>query len=344
MDAFVRFAPFLAVSVLLTARLDGQSPTARITLRGGPQAGTYDATGSPICKIFDSGADDHGFGAEFVADPPHGWRKGPPYLSHLWLSTPRMRSPTPDAVSFGVAGPNAAQASNLSGALPDLQQAIFRGRQDAVRNGKDDPLRRRSGRPRPSRWASVGCYPANDCPCSRTGDPLMRGFIRSDGPLVVAFLLAARLEAQMSKATFTLTGGPQAGSYEMNNASICETFGSGTEDHGFGADFLADPPHGWRKGPPYLSELSLRTPRLRNSKPDAVALRVTFTKWGTPETEIVYQVFTIPPALDPTPELGRKQTGKGRATVARAGGTFSATFSGETADGVRMEGTLECHQ
>ena len=172
----------------------------------------------------------------------------------------------------------------------------------------------------------------------------MRRFMLPAGLLVLASLLAARLEAQVSKATFTLTGGPQAGSYEMNNAAICETFGSGSEDHGFGADFLADPPHGWRKGPPYLSQLSLGTPRLRNPKPDAVALRVTFTKWGTPETEIVYQVFTIPPALDNTPELGRKQTGKGQATVTRAGGMFSATFSGETADGVRMEGTLECHQ
>src|SRR6476469_3551171 len=170
MDAFVRFAPFLAVSALLTARVDGQSPTARITLSGGPQAGTYDVTGSPICKIFDSGADDHGFGAEFVADPPHGWRKGPPYLSHLWLTTPRMRSPKPDAVSFGV----------------------------------------------------------------------------------------------------------------------------------------------------------------------------TFTKWGTPATEIDYKVYTIPPALDNNPELGRKQTGKGQATVTHAGGKLSAVFSGETADGVRMEGSVEC--
>ncbi|HEX3235202.1 MAG TPA: hypothetical protein VHR41_13460 [Gemmatimonadales bacterium] len=170
----------------------------------------------------------------------------------------------------------------------------------------------------------------------------MRSFIRSAGPLVVAFLLAARLDAQSPKARFTLTGGPQAGTYEMSGSPICKTFDSGADDHGFGAEFVADPPHGWRKGPPYLSHLWLATPRMRNPKPDAVSLGVTFTKWGTPATEIDYRVYTIPPALDNNPELGRKQTGTGRATVKRTGDKLSATFSGETADGVRMEGSVEC--
>jgi hypothetical protein len=157
----------------------------------------------------------------------------------------------------------------------------------------------------------------------------------------VSVLLAGALEGQARQARITLTGGPQAGTYEMNGAGVCRTFDD-REDRGFGAEFVADPPHGWRKGPPYLSHLWISTPRMRNPKPEAVSFGVTFSKWGTPTTEIYYQVFTIPPALDNEPGLGRKQTGKGQATVRRAGDKLSATFSGETQDGVKMEGSVVC--
>jgi hypothetical protein len=170
----------------------------------------------------------------------------------------------------------------------------------------------------------------------------MRGFIRIAGFLLMTALLAGHVEAQGAKARITLTGGPQAGSYEMNGSPVCETFGTGSEDRGFGAEFVADPPHGWRKGPPYLSHLWLSTPRMRNPKPDAVSFGVTFTKWGTPETEIQYKVYTIPRELDNNPELGRTLTGRGSATVRSAGGKLAATFSGQTEDGVRMEGSVEC--
>ena len=165
-------------------------------------------------------------------------------------------------------------------------------------------------------------------------------------PLVVSLalsaLLAGPLEAQARQASITLTGGPQAGTYEMHGSAVCKTFDSDGEDRGFGAEFVADPPHGWRKGPPYLSHLWISTPRMRTPKPEAVSFGVTFSKWGTPATEIDYKVFTIPPALDNEPGLGRKQTGKGQATVHRSGGELSATFSGETEDGVKMEGSVVC--
>ena len=170
----------------------------------------------------------------------------------------------------------------------------------------------------------------------------MNGAIRFAALLAVTVLTAGRLRAQAT-AHITLTGGPQAGSYEMSGSPVCDTYDSGTEDHGFGAEFVADPPHGWRHGPPYLSHLWISTPRMRNPKPEAVSFGVTFNKWGTPVTEINYKVYTIPPALDNNPELGRKQAGKGQATVRRAGNRLSATFSGETQDGVRMEGSVECH-
>ncbi|MFL5492744.1 MAG: hypothetical protein ACJ8DC_00015 [Gemmatimonadales bacterium] len=170
----------------------------------------------------------------------------------------------------------------------------------------------------------------------------MRAVARVAGLLAAPLLLVPGLHAQAPIALITLTGGPHAGIYEMSGSPICKTFDSGSDDRGFGAEFVADPPHGWRKGPPYLSHLWLTTPRMRNPKPDAVSLGVTFTKWGTPATEIDYKVYTIPPALDNNPELGRKQTGKGQATVRRAADKLSATFTGETADGVRMEGSVEC--
>ena len=170
----------------------------------------------------------------------------------------------------------------------------------------------------------------------------MRGPTRTVRSLAVLMLLAGGLEAQVPKAHITLTGGAQAGTYDMTGSPVCEAFDSGSEDHGFGAEFVADPPHGWRKGPPYLSHLWLSTPRMRNPNPGAVAFGVAFTKPTTPTTEIKYQVFTIPPETDNQPGLERAQTGKGQVTVRRAGDKLSATFSGETKDGVKMEGTVEC--
>ena len=170
----------------------------------------------------------------------------------------------------------------------------------------------------------------------------MHGFIRPAGLMMMAALLAGRVEAQSPKARITLTGGPQAGSYEMNGGALCVTSDIGPGDQGFSAEFLADPPRGWRKGPPYLSHLWLSTPRVRHPKPDAVSVGAAFSKWGTPTTEIQYKVFTIPRELDNNPELGRTLTGRGNANVRITGGNYTATFSGQTEDGVRIEGSLEC--
>jgi hypothetical protein len=160
--------------------------------------------------------------------------------------------------------------------------------------------------------------------------------------LAVSFLLAGPLQAQAAKAHITLTGGPQAGSYDMVGSPVCETFDDGKKDRGFGAEFVADRPQGWPKGAPYLSHLWISTPRMRNPKPDAVAFGVAFTKRGTPTTEIQYKVFTIPPELDNEPGLGRTRTGRGQAKVQQTASKLSATFSGETEDGVKMEGSVQC--
>ena len=171
----------------------------------------------------------------------------------------------------------------------------------------------------------------------------MTRFLHAAALLALASLIAATTaHAQGRKARFTLTGGPQAGSYEMTVGPVCESFDSGSEDHGFGAEFVAEPPRGWRKGPPYLSHMWLNVPRMRNPKPDALSLGVAFTKWGTPETEIKYEVFTIPRELDLHPEFEHKPTGRGEAKVQQSADAFSATFRGETADGVRIEGSLQC--
>jgi hypothetical protein len=106
----------------------------------------------------------------------------------------------------------------------------------------------------------------------------------------------------------------------------------------FGARFVADPPHGWHKGPPYLSQMVLRTPRMRNPKPGELWLAVGFTKWGTPRTEIKYEVFTIPPEPDPHPAHAKKPTGRGEAKARRSADRLSATFRGETADGYGSKG------
>ena len=61
MDGSIRFAGLLAVSFLLAGPLQAQAK-ARITLTGGPQAGSYEMVGSPVCKTFDDGSfSDSGF-------------------------------------------------------------------------------------------------------------------------------------------------------------------------------------------------------------------------------------------------------------------------------------------
>jgi hypothetical protein len=47
--------------------------------------------------------------------------------------------------------------------------------------------------------------------------------------------------------------------------------------------------------------------------------------------------------MKPDEDQAKKMTGHGEAKVRRnADGGFSATFRGETADGVRIEGSLQC--
>jgi hypothetical protein len=166
------------------------------------------------------------------------------------------------------------------------------------------------------------------------------------GALVALVSVGAALPAaaQAPKVRFTLTGGPQAGSYEMTSVFVCEKFDSGSEDHGFGADFLADAPPGWhrRTSPPYLSHMWLNNPRMRNPKPDQFSLGVVFTKGTTPEKEIKYELFTFPAAMDPDQDPATRMTGHGEAKVQQSGGSFTATFRGETAEGVRIEGSLQC--
>jgi hypothetical protein len=169
----------------------------------------------------------------------------------------------------------------------------------------------------------------------------MSRVIRLGALVALVALVAVPAAAQGHKARFTLTGGPQAGSYEMTVGPVCESFDSGSEDHGFGADFVADPPSGWRKEP-YVSHMWLILPRMRNPKPDALSLGVVFTKGGRPRTEIKYEVFTIPPELDVHPEFGHKPTGHGEAKLQRGATGFVASFRGETADRVRIEGSVQC--
>src|SRR5690242_12012102 len=122
----------------------------------------------------------------------------------------------------------------------------------------------------------------------------------------------------------------------MTAASACDSFDSGSPDDGFGASFVADALRGWRKGPPYLSPLSLCAPRLPNPEPDQFWLAVVSTNSGTPMTEIKYEVFTMPSELFPRPERAKTPTGHGEVKVQRSAGALGATFRGEAADGVRI--------
>lgn len=52
MRGAIRVAGLLAIPMVVAGGLQAQVPKARLTLTGGPQAGTYEMTGSPICRIY----------------------------------------------------------------------------------------------------------------------------------------------------------------------------------------------------------------------------------------------------------------------------------------------------
>ena len=141
---------------------------------------------------------------------------------------------------------------------------------------------------------------------------------------------AARADAQAGTLRVTLGGGPHTGTYEMSEQ--CEvspnsypalhimTFTTG----------VADPKL------PRTMELFTANGK---GKPDGFVLNVVFQ--GAAGALDRYEIFAIPPELSP-PGRGTPLRGRGSVTVRKSATGTTATFRGQTKDGVKMEGSLEC--
>ena len=141
---------------------------------------------------------------------------------------------------------------------------------------------------------------------------------------------AARVDAQSSTIRVTIAGGPHAGTYEMKDQ--CEVHPNSYPALNIMAFVTgtADP----------------KTPRSMEfftaagkGKPDGFVVNVVFQ--GMAGKLVRYEIFAIPPELSP-PGRGVPLRGRGSVTVKQTAAGTTATFRGQTKDGVRMEGTLDC--
>lgn len=144
------------------------------------------------------------------------------------------------------------------------------------------------------------------------------------GAAALTIVSAARLDAQAGTIRVTIAGGPHAGTYEM--AERCKlrpalyimASATGTPDP---------------KAPTMIEFIAISEP----GKPQGFAVTVRFpeTANGWP----AYEIDALPPDLVPgAPTL----SGRGTMTVRQTATGRTATFRGQTKDGVRMEGTMDC--
>jgi hypothetical protein len=148
--------------------------------------------------------------------------------------------------------------------------------------------------------------------------------------LAAAVALAGlpRLDAQSSSIRVTIAGGPHAGTYEMKDQ--CEV-----RPNSYPALYIMAFTTG-TANPKVPRTMEFFTASGKG-KPVGFVVAVKFsTKPGVRGT---YEIFAIPRELTPSaPPL----SGRGSVTVRKTATGQTAAFRGQTKDGVRMEGTVDC--
>lgn len=142
----------------------------------------------------------------------------------------------------------------------------------------------------------------------------------------LTIVAASSAAAQAGTIRVTIAGGPHAGTYQMSDQ--CEI----TPDQfpamhimAFDAALTAPP-----KGPKTMEFFSTNG----KGKPDGFVVAVKFLKAN-------YEIYAIPREQQPA-SRALPQKGRGTVTVKRTPAGRTATFRGQTADGVKMEGSVEC--
>lgn len=146
-----------------------------------------------------------------------------------------------------------------------------------------------------------------------------------------AVLTASPAEAQSSTMRITIAGGPHAGTYEYQRGQ-CDAL-----DGQVISEFTPEL-SGVTPGPKVPEAMEVYTEPGRGGA-DGVSVRVHFR---TPSRQrVVYEIYAIPAALQ-APGMEKPQKGRGTVTVQQSASGTTATFRGQTADGVRMDGRVTC--
>lgn len=145
-----------------------------------------------------------------------------------------------------------------------------------------------------------------------------------------ALMTAPRVEAQASSIRVTITGGPHAGTYEMAEECLVQPDAYPTL-HIMAFTIGAAGP----KTPRKMEFFSAS----KAGKPDGFVVSVHFA--GVLEGKDRYEILAIPVELAP-PGQALPLSGRGTVKVERTASGTTATFRGQTKDGVRMEGAVEC--
>jgi hypothetical protein len=150
-------------------------------------------------------------------------------------------------------------------------------------------------------------------------------------PALLLVLGAQRIEAQDSSLRLTITGGPHAGTYELAHGQ-CDAL------KGSIISMFTPQLSGQDAGRNGLESIEVYTTP-GSGKPDGWAVTADFrAKSGR---RVVYEIYAMPPELQgPGPKEPMK--GSGKVTITQGEDGTGAAFRGQTADGVKMEGSVKC--
>ena len=154
---------------------------------------------------------------------------------------------------------------------------------------------------------------------------------RAAGFAAALMLVAAPRGEAQSTMRITIAGGPHAGSYAFKDGQ-CDAI-DGSIISMFTAELS-----GVAAGPKTPESMEVYT-MPGNGKPDGFAVNVDFrAKSGQ---RIVYEIYAVPPELQ-GPVRIKPFSGRGSVTIRKGDSSTAASFRGQTKDGVRMEGSVEC--
>lgn len=138
-----------------------------------------------------------------------------------------------------------------------------------------------------------------------------------------------RAQAVTETIHLVITGGANAGTYDLSPTKGGCSAGLTGEDS-FGVTFSINDPD-----PKKLESLGIVVPDVKAAAAKTDELEVIASFGPIMHRAAVYTIET-------RTDVSEKQEGSGTVTVADHGTTATVTFSGQTAAGVKMQGTVEC--